>query len=92
MSLKIHKKKNVIKTLFAGSSEKELHGTLNTFLIKYTKLNHNNDTFDRNEFIWNSKEITYGNSHIWHHKYSLPSTKVLGFVACRVTSKITLTH
>ena len=39
-------------------------------------------------FIWNSKDVTDGNSHIWHQKYSLPSTKVLGFVACRVTSKI----
>ena len=26
--------------------------------------------------------------HLWHKKYSLPSTKVLGFVAFRVTSKI----
>ncbi len=28
-----------------------------------------------------------GSSHIWHEKYSLQYTKVLGFVACRVTSK-----
>ena len=41
-----------------------------------------------NIFIWNSKDITDGNSHLWHQKYSLPSTKFLGFVACRVTSKI----
>ncbi len=26
-------------------------------------------------------------SHIWHEIYSLPYTQVLGFVACRVTSK-----
>ena len=25
---------------------------------------------------------------MWHQKYSLPCTKVLGFVACRVTSKV----
>ena len=47
--------------------------------------NRINDPFDSNDFIWNSKDITDGNSHLWHHKYSLPSTKVLGFVACRVT-------
>ena len=29
-----------------------------------------------------------GNSHLWHQKYSLPSTKVLSSVACRVTSEI----
>ena len=25
---------------------------------------------------------------MWHQKYSLPFTNVLGFVACRVTSKV----
>ena len=35
-----------------------------------------------------NEDITDGNSHLWHQKYSLPSTKVLDFVACRVTSKI----
>jgi hypothetical protein len=29
-----------------------------------------------------------GDSYLWHEKYSLRSTKVLGFVACRVTSKL----
>ena len=55
---------NVIKTLFAGSTEKELHGTLDTFWSKYTLFNHMNYTFDSNEFIWNSKDITDGNSHL----------------------------
>ena len=35
-----------------------------------------------------SKDISDGNSHLWHQKYSLPFTKVFGFVACRVTSKV----
>ena len=43
---------------------------------------------DNNEFIWNSKDISDGNCHILHQKYSLPSTKAVGFVACRVTLKI----
>ena len=51
-------------------------------------LNHENDPFDSNELIWNSKYIRDGNSHLWNHKYSLPPKKVFGFVACRVTSKI----
>ena len=79
---------NVIKTLFAGSTEKELHGDLDTFWIENTNFNQKKDPFDSNEFIWNSKDISDGNSHIWHQKYSLPSTKVLGFVNCRVTVKI----
>ena len=34
------------------------------------------------------KGIRYGNSHLLYQKYPLPCTKVLGFVACRVTSKV----
>ena len=77
----------VIKILFYGSTEKELHENLDTFWRKYTHLNHKNNPFDSNEFIWNSKDISDGNIHLWYQKYSLPSTKVLGFVAFRVTSK-----
>ena len=55
---------NVINTLFAGSTEKALHGTLDTFWSEYTKFNQKNYPFDRNEFIWNSKDITDGNSHL----------------------------
>ena len=79
---------NVIKNLFAGSYEKELNKTIDAFWIQYTKSNHKNDPYDSNEFIWISKDIRDGNSHLWHQKYYLPSTKVIGFVACRVTSKI----
>ena len=79
---------NVIKTLFAGSTEKELHGTLDTFWSEYKNSNQKNDPFDSNEFIWNSKDISDGNSHLWHQKYSLTSTKVIGFETCWVTSKI----
>ncbi len=32
-------------------------------------------------------DVLEGRSHIWHETYSLQYTKVLGFVACRVTSK-----
>ena len=36
----------VIKSLFYGSTEKELHEALDTFWKKYTKFNNNNDIFD----------------------------------------------
>ena len=75
----------VIKTLFDAQYEKELHTTRDTFWSKYKKFNHKKDHFDSNEFIWNNKDISAGNIHLWHHKYYLPSIKVLGFVACRVT-------
>jgi hypothetical protein len=37
---------------------------------------------------WLSQDVVNGNSYLWHEKYSIRQTKVLGFVACRVTSKL----
>ena len=79
---------NVIKTFFDDSSEKGLHETLDTFWSAYTNSNSNIDPFYSNKFIWSSKYICDGNIHLWHHKCSLPSTKVLGFVVFSLTSKI----
>ena len=62
----------VINDLFVRSSEKGLYKTLDTFWSEYKKFNHNNDSFDSNEFIWSSKDICDVNSHLWYQKYSLP--------------------
>ncbi len=35
-----------------------------------------------------SFDVTSGNSYLWHEKYSIPYTSVLGYVACHVTSKL----
>ena len=40
------------------------------------------------KITWKNKDIRYVNSRLWHQKYSIPCTKVLSFVACRVTSKV----
>ena len=47
----------VIKSLFVGSTERELHKTSNMFWSEYKKSNHKNYRFDSNEFICNSKYI-----------------------------------
>lgn len=44
--------------------------------------------FKDREHIWNAQELKNGNSHLWHKKFSLPYTVILGKVACRVCSKI----
>ena len=61
--------------------------TLTLFWTKYNAFNNKNGPFDSDKFIWKIKEISDGNSHLWHQKYSLPCTKVLRFVSRRVTSK-----
>ena len=58
----------VIKTFFDESPEKELHRTLDMFWRKYTKLNHKNNYFDSNGFIWSSKDIHDSNSLMWNQK------------------------
>ena len=79
---------NVIKKLFSGSSEEEINVTLDVFWTEYTAFDNKVGSYDAAEFIWKIKDISDGNSHLWHQKYSLPFTKVIGFVACRVTSKV----
>jgi len=37
---------------------------------------------------WAVLDIIAGTSYLWHEKYSIPYTTVLGYVACRVTSKL----
>ena len=62
--------------------------TLDLFWTEYTSFDNMIGSYDADEFIWKSKDIKYGNSNLWYRKYSLPFTRVLGFVACRVTSKV----
>ena len=62
--------------------------TLGIFWTEYTDFDKKIGSFDSDEFIWKIKFIRDGNIHLCHQKYSLPCTNVLGFVACRVTSKV----
>ena len=60
--------------------------TKDLFWTEYTDLDNKNGSFDGDEFIQKRKDIRYDNSNLWHQKYSLPCTKVLGLVAYRVKS------
>ena len=58
------------------------------FWTDNTEFDNKIGSFDADEFIQKRKDIRDGNIHLWHQKYSLPCTKVIGFVACTVTSKV----
>ena len=60
---------------------------IDTFWDEYKLFNTHDKDFS-NEARWNTPDVAAGRSYIWHEKYSLPYTKVLGFVACRVTLKV----
>ena len=76
-----------IKTLSHRIYDGEMNDTIYKFWSEYNAFNNKNLPFDGDDFIWMRKYILQGNSHVWHHNYSLQCKKVLGFVACRVTSK-----
>ena len=52
---------------------------LDMFWTEYTDFDNKVGSYDADEFIWKRNDIIDGNSHLWHQKYSLPFTKVLGF-------------
>ena len=79
---------NAIRKLFHGLSVEKIYITQDLFLTEYTFFDNKNGSFDGDEFIWKVKDIGDGSSHLWYKKYSLPCTKVLGFLACIVTSKV----
>ena len=59
--------------------------TKHIFWTVYTESDKKIGSFVADEFIWKNKDIKDGNSQLWHQKYSLPCTRVIGFVTCRVT-------
>ena len=66
----------------------------NTDLIKNTFWEEYNDFSNKvganysRDYIWNNQNLSQGKSYLWHKFFSEKSTKVLGRLACRVTSKI----
>ena len=77
----------LIERLFHGCTEDELGDKKDKFWTEYQDFKNKSGNFEH-AYIWNSKDIQDGNSHLWHQKYSLKFTEVLGYVACWVTSKI----
>ena len=64
----------------------EMDDILDLFWSEFEDFRNQRGDFS-NLSLFRSKSAKAGKSHMWHEKYSLPYTKVLGFVACRVTSK-----
>ena len=50
--------KNVIKRLFSGSSEDDMNVTLDMFWTEYTDFDNKIGSFDADEFIWKTKDMS----------------------------------
>ena len=56
--------KNVIKALFHGVPEYLMDVTQCIFWTEYNEFDNKNSSFNADEFIWKSKDIRYGKSHL----------------------------
>ena len=57
------------------------------FWDEYNLFERRKEPFDK-AGRWLTDDCQQGRSHLWHYKYSRPYTVVLGYVACRVCSKV----
>ena len=58
------------------------------FWIEYNEFKEKIGNYFSRPHCWSSALLTQGRSYLWHKNYSVKCTKVLGRLACRVTSKI----
>ena len=57
---------NFINTLFNEASEEQMAVTIDLFWTEYTAFDNMIGSYDADEFIWKRKDISDGNSHLWH--------------------------
>jgi hypothetical protein len=71
-----------------GNFKSRSHNDIcDTFWTEWSDFSNKLDTFSSKR-MWNSAPAVQGKSYVFHERYSLKVTTVLGYVACRVTSKV----
>ena len=75
-----------IEKLYARDVHANLALIKDTFFTDLKKFRSKKNPYD-NPSRWNVPDVVEGRSYLWHDKYSSHHCKVLGFVACRSTSK-----
>ena len=76
-----------VTKLYAHDVDADIPSILDTFWNEYKDFSNRTGCFS-NPSRWTIPDAVDGKSHLWHKKYSLPYTSVLGNVACRTTSKV----
>ena len=79
----------VITKLFAHDPNVILHEVIHSFWQQWKEFRHETGPYGKRN-MWNVSDARDGNSAAWHAHYShdRDDTRVLGYVACRVTSKV----
>jgi hypothetical protein len=68
-------------------SSMSLHDIIDTFWNEFKAFQNCTHPYHEPS-RWATYNTTKRNSYLWHEKYSIPYTSVLGFVVCHVTSKL----
>jgi len=80
--------KLLVPSHFVGVDRKHaLSGLVDKFLYEHTCFLTRRDAL-RGDIMWMAAKGDQVQAHRWHQKYTLSRTKVLGRLACLVTSKI----
>ena len=74
-------------SLIGQEREREKARLIDTFWNEHSNFTNRTGLFNRGH-IWIIAENPNESAHMWHKKYSVPLTTVLGPLACIVTSKI----
>lgn len=77
----------IITKLYSHDVMADIDEIIDTFWNQYKHFKNKTGKYDH-KGRWHVDDAILGNSYLWHEKYSLPYYPVLGFVACRTTSKL----
>ena len=80
--------KRVLEKLLHPATEKEKREKKDRFRQEFREFRGKTGSFDGDNSMWESSLLDEGKAHVWHDTYSCFNTDVLGWLGCRVTSKI----
>ena len=78
----------VLEKLLHPATEREKREKKDKFFQEFREFRAKTGAFDKSKLMWGSSLLDEGKAHVWHDTYSSLNTDVLGWLACRVTSKI----
>ena len=78
----------VISKFYAVDPDADIPTKIERFWIEFKQFRRKTGPY-ANTARWLTPEALSGKSHLWHEKYSMHYTQVLGVMVCRYTSKQT---
>ena len=78
----------VLEKLLYPATEREKREKKDKFRQEFREFRGKTGAFDKSRGMWESSLLDEGKAHVWHDTYSVLNSDVLGWLGCRVTSKI----